>query len=267
MPYANYGGVVATSEDVGGKLRDTAMQRAKALNVDYVELRETELTSTCNIDWGQRSDKVIMKLALPTTTTEFGETIGTKRRTRIRRPGKEGAIVAIGGPELISQFYEVFSRNMRDLGTPVYPRRFFEIIGEYCRERIHIVVVVLDGQPVAAAFLIRWRDTLEIPWASSIREFNRFGVNMLLYWEAISLAIREGCSVFDFGRTTRDSGTFEFKQQWGAQPIACNWHYWPEHLADNVDGKIRLLGASLWKKMPLTIAKRIGPLIAPNLPW
>src|SRR5690606_17395919 len=114
---------------------------------------------------------------------------------------------------------------MRDLGTPVYGRKLFEAILGLWSEA-ELLVARLDGKPVGGAFLIRHRDTMEIPWASTVREVNRLGVNMLMYWHALTHAIELGCRFFDFGRSSKDSGTYRFKRQWGAVPAQHYWHVW-----------------------------------------
>jgi serine/alanine adding enzyme len=134
------------------------------------------------------------------------QALGAKLRSQCRRALKEGAEVAHGGAELIPEFYRVFAVNMRDLGTPVYPRRWFDVLARHFGEAMRLVVVRLEGRPAAGCVLLRWNGTMEIPWAASLREFNRYSVNMLLYREALGLAIRTGCRRFDFGRSTRDSG-------------------------------------------------------------
>ena len=66
---------------------------------------------------------------------------------------------------------------------------------------------------------------IEIPWASSIRDFNPLCPNHLLYWHAMETAVAEGVDVFDFGRSTPGEGTFKFKEQWGAEPVPLHWEY------------------------------------------
>ena len=111
-------------------------------------------------------------------------------------------MVERGGEELVGDFYTVFARNMRDLGTPVYSRRLFEEVLRTFPERSQLHVVRLNGEPVAAGFTYRTRTMVQLPWASSIREFNSLCPNVLLYWDAIQFAQRRGARVFDMGRST-----------------------------------------------------------------
>lgn len=268
MPYFNYGGVIAEEEAVGRALLDEAARRAAELGVRHMEVRGDGWQPA---GWSLRDDKVAMVRPLPDTEEQLWRELGGKLRAQIRRPRREGARVTIGGAELLDDFYAVFSHNMRDLGTPVYPQRWFAaVLAALPRERAFVVTVSLSGRAVAAAILLGFRDRLEIPWASSLREFNRFGVNMLLYWEALREAQARGYRYFDFGRSSRDSGTYRFKRQWGAASETMLWCYWLRPGATMPDltptsPRFRLAVAA-WKRLPLGLANRLGPHLVKNLP-
>ena len=159
---------------------------------------------------------------------------------------------------------------MRDLGTPVYSNSFFSKILQQFPEHSKIIIVHLNNRPVAAAFLLGYKDTLEIPWASTIKDVNHLSMNMLLYWEVLKFAIKNQYQYFDFGRSSKNSSTFRFKQQWGAKPKQMYWHYWlPENVELprlNPDNPEFALAISVWKKIPVIITKWLGPLIVKNLP-
>jgi FemAB-related protein (PEP-CTERM system-associated) len=159
---------------------------------------------------------------------------------------------------------------MRDLGTPVYARRFFEEILRTFPDRAKIVCARLDGRPVAASLVFRHRAVMEVPWASSLREFNHLCANVRLYWEMLRLAIEQGCRTFDFGRSTPDEGTFNFKKQWGAAPVPLVWEYWlaPGRRLPDLSPKnprFQLLIAA-WKRLPIGVSRRLGPPIVRNIP-
>ena len=159
---------------------------------------------------------------------------------------------------------------MRDLGTPVYSIRFFQALMKLPELKSRIIIIELDNRPVAAAFLIGYRDMLEIPWASTLRETNTMSINMYLYGKVLEYAIINKYEFFDFGRSSIDSGTYRFKRQWGALPVQNYWHYW---LHDNktlpqlnqANPKYELMVA-IWKKLPIGVTNLIGPGIVKNLP-
>ena len=182
----------------------------------------------------------------------------------------------MGGLELLDDFYDVFCRNMHALGTPVYPKRFFAALLKRFTDECQLLVVSAESVPMAAGFLVLSRGRAEIPWAACREDAKPRGYNMKLYWEVLSLAIERGCTVFDFGRSSADSGTYRFKTQWGAKPAQLDWHRWernprpevvPAAAANAAPGRLRTLLSQAWTRLPLPVANRIGPMISPGLPW
>lgn len=267
MPYVNYGGAIGLTPDIETALMQEACRLGESLGVSHIEFRDTLQRAE---GWTMRTDKVVMLLDLPGTPEALWDGFTPKLRAQIRRPQREQTEVVHGGLELLPQFYQVFARNMRDLGTPVYGDGFFAAILKVFPASAKITVVHHAHQPVAAAFTLGHRERLEIPWASSLREYNQLGVNMLLYWEVLRRAIEDGYRSFDFGRSSMDSGTFRFKKQWGAQPQQLYWHYWlaagqPLPQLTPSSPKYQL-AIRTWKRLPLSVANWLGPHIVKNLP-
>lgn len=266
VPYLNYGGPVADDDGVVARLLDQAASLAERLGVAHMEIRECRPRP----GWPARTDKVAMELELPPTHDALLRQVGSKLRAQIKRPLREGARPRSGGVELLNLFYEVFARNMRDLGTPVYSRHFFSSVLRAFPEGARLFIVRIGTRAVAAALTLRFRERVEIPWASSLREFNRYGVNMLLYSEVLRHAIETGAGMFDFGRSTRDAGTYRFKAQWGARPRPLYWHYWlragdrPPQLTPS-NPKYRL-AIRMWQRLPVPLANLIGPHLVRGLP-
>jgi len=122
MPYFNYGGAIGISSGVEQALMRHACDVAKELGCQHIEFRDSVALES---EWPVRTDKVIMELVLPESADALWANFGSKLRAQIKRPQKEAVEVVHGGPELLAEFYRVFARNMRDLGTPVYPKSFF----------------------------------------------------------------------------------------------------------------------------------------------
>jgi serine/alanine adding enzyme len=267
VPYFNYGGVVARSPQICDELLRHAKQAAQLLGVSHIELRHREAGQHT---WPARTDKVSMLLKLPATAEALQKALPSKLRSQIKRPLREGVTCTFGGEELLEAFYAVFAENMRDLGTPVYPRRFFSAILQLLGASARVALVRLKGAPVAAALLITHRGTTEIPWASSLRSVNGIGVNMYLYWSVLEFAIQHGSAVFDFGRSSVDSGTYRFKKQWGAEPLQLHWHYWLKSGGElprlNHSNPKYQLAVAAWQKLPLPVANWLGPHLVKNLP-
>jgi FemAB-related protein (PEP-CTERM system-associated) len=159
---------------------------------------------------------------------------------------------------------------MRDLGSPCHSKQFIYSILDYFPKNSHIIVLHLHNHPVAAGFLLGQGDTLEIPLASTIRDVNTLSMNMLMYWEVLRFAIRNHYRHFDFGRSSRDSGTYRFKRQWGAQPKQLYWHYWLGEASElpslNPSNPKYTLMIKVWRRLPVAFTRWLGPLIVKHLP-
>jgi len=266
MPYFNYGGVIADSDSIGALLVEKAIEHAKELDAEHIEFRCTEkmIALPC------RENKVNMILDLPEDVESLERSIGSKKRSQVRRPIKEGVEVVRGGLDLVDDFYSVFAENMRDLGTPVYSKDLFIEVLKKFPDKTQIIILRKNNEPISGAFLIGFKDKLEIPWASTLRRYNAFSPNMLLYWEVLKYAIEEKYKQFDFGRSSIDSGTYKFKKQWGARPLQLYWHYWLKDQKEipiiNPDNPKYKLAINIWKRLPLFLANYIGPKIVKNLP-
>jgi FemAB-related protein (PEP-CTERM system-associated) len=266
LPFLNYGGVLADDEDAARTLLDAAVAAGREHRCRHVELRHFHQQF---VDLPCKRHKVTMRLPLRPAPALW-ENLDRKARNQVRKAQKSGLTYREGESELLDAFYAVFARNMRDLGTPVYSRRLFaEVLGAFPgRARIH--VVSRGATPVAAGLTFQTRGTVEIPWASSVRDFNALCPNHLLYWNILEGASARGCSTFDFGRSTPEEGTYKFKEQWGAQPVPLCWEYRllaggdvPNSSPSNPKFRVAI---AMWKRLPLSVANRIGPLIVRAIP-
>ena len=209
-----------------------------------------------------------MRLDLPASAGTLWDGFDPKLRSQIRRPQKEG-LEARFGLDQLDAFYEVFAINMRALGTPVLPRRFFERIAERFPSLVVFGTVYRAAQPLAAGCGFVWRDEFEITWASSLREYSRLAPNMLLYWSFLEHVIGRGVRVFDFGRCTPGGGTHRFKQQWGAADVPLPWLQWSSRnvaATPSPDRPAFKVASAVWRRLPLAVTNRIGPLLARQIP-
>lgn len=266
MPYFNYGGICAENADAVSVLMNEAVSIASKQGASHIELRHMENLLGLPV----KTSKVSMFLELPASNEALWKSFSSKLKSQIRRPEKEGMTARVGRAEELESFYDVFSRNMRDLGTPVYSKKFFSNILEAFPESTWICTVYHRGVPAASGFLAGFKDRLEIPWASSLKSCNHMSPNMLLYWSVLKFACERGFRVFDFGRCTPGEGTYKFKEQWGARPASHYWHYWlrkggemPEVNPHNPKYRAAI---SVWKRLPLSVTKFLGPALVKNIP-
>lgn len=267
LPFVNYGGVRARDPEVVQLLVQQATAIAGERRLSHVELRHTA-RQLPNLP--ARQHKVAMRLALERNATRAWDVLDSRVRNHIRKAQKTGLVARTGGPELLDRFYAVFARNMRDLGTPVYAIRFFQYVLSTFPETSRVFLVDHGNVTVAAGIALVHRDTIEVPWASSLREYRRQSPNTLLYWRVLEHAIAAGLATLDFGRSTPNEGTYQFKQQWGAQPEPLHWEYallGGGTLPDLTPANPRFKAAiATWKRLPLRVTNWIGPHIVRSIP-
>lgn len=265
MPFLNYGGPIGRP-DAQARLVEHAVAEARRSNADLLELRSR---APVPVDLAVSQRKITVILDLPgSAELLWKKGFPGKLRSQIRRPQKEG-MEARFGPEQMEPFYEVFSRNMRDLGTPVLPRGFFERMGPAFGDRVAFGAVYWREQPVAAGVGFLWGDEFEMTWASSLREHNRLAPNMLLYWSFIETMISRGIRFFNFGRCTPNEGTHRFKRQWGGRDVPLPWAQWTAGdvtATPSPDRPLFRAATAVWRRLPLLVTNRVGPILARRLP-
>lgn len=287
LPYLNIGGPFInpqlSAEDKNRVLHalvDNAVKLADTLNVRYLELRGENVIQHDSLNF-IRTSKVHMRLDLPQPTQDHSDnpttaqdilwkSVGPKVRNQIRKGQHAGLTIQWGGMEILDDFYHIFSRKMRDLGTPVYPKNLFrEILNTFPHQAEMCVVRSDHKKPCAAALLLHGDQITEVPSASSLPEFNSVCANMFMYWEMLSRASLRGSRQFDFGRSTVNGSTFRFKKQWGACTYPAVWQYYVRKGSmDDMrpDNAGYGLAISVWKRLPVWLTRIIGPVIVRGIP-
>ena len=266
LPMLNYGGLLLQDPAAATPLVARATELAREFGARHVELRHALRTTQLP----RRQHKVSIRLELPAAADALWAGLDRKVRNQVRKGQKSTLDVISGGSELVDSFYRVFARNMRDLGTPVYPKRLFAKVLEVFGPRARIFIVDYRSRPVAGAVMLRFRDTALVPWASSLREVRHLCANMLLYWSMIEASIADGMRIFDFGRSSPDGGTYPFKLQWGARPEPQSWEYVllrDSALPEQGPSSGRFNAAiEIWKRLPVPIANALGPRVVRHIP-
>ncbi len=267
LPWLDYGGPIADNDTIASKLVDKAEVIAQKNQCRFLELRAVKHRLS---NLTEKIDKFGFQLDLTLGQEEVWKSFDAKARNQVRKAEKSGLTVNFGKAELLDDFYKIFSRNMRDLGTPVWPKKLFTEILHHFKNDCEFALVKMDQKPIAAGMLIHYFDYSVVPSASANREYLKYCPNNLMYWEIIKRCIQRGSKTFDFGRSSRGSGTNRFKKQWVKEPISQIWQYrlleideLPELNPNNPKFKLAI---SIWKKLPLPIANFFGPKIVTRLP-
>jgi serine/alanine adding enzyme len=264
LPFVDFAGVAAADQPSRDALLAKAVELARELRVRYLELRQTAPVSSTMLT---ATHKVLMKLALPENEGAMWSALSSERRNRVRKAQKAGLSVDVADSSLLPKFYDIWTRNMRDLGSPPHSSAFFAAVMRNLEDNAAILLVRHEQEHIGAAMALFWNGTFSVPWVSSLREHFQLYPNNVLYWEAVRLAIGKRLKVFDFGRSTRGSGTYDFKQRWGAQESPLNWQFVPirgSAPAPEVDSG-KQLAVRIWKHLPLSVTRLIGPTLRKSI--
>lgn len=270
LPYLNRAGVVAKDDSVAADLIAKGVALAGEFGTKYLELRHGKPTENASLG-ASRADKVRMVLQLYAGEEALMKAVGPKVRNLIRKGDKNNLTIRWGGRDVLADFYEVFSVNMRDLGTPVYSKELFGQIVDQFKGEAELCVVDFEGKPVAGALLVHddARKMTQVPSASALREFNHTSANMWMYFKMLMRSIERGSKRFDFGRSSEGSGTYNFKRQWGAEPEPTVWQY---HVRSGDIGSMRpdspknQRRIAIWQKLPVWLTRVVGPRIVRGIP-
>jgi FemAB-related protein (PEP-CTERM system-associated) len=192
------------------------------------------------------------------------------RKTRAEiREGMRNDLEFRDSESNVDAFYQVYSRSVHDLGTPVFSKRLFanglKEFGSDCR----IFTVHWHDKVVAAVWTLFCNGEVVPYYGGSIREYNRLAVNNFMYWMLIRYGCEHGYKVFDFGRSKKGTGSFDFKKRWGMSMEDLPYQYHLERLKSMPDTSPLnpkfSLSIQLWRKLPLPVANSLGPIISRHL--
>jgi len=264
LPFASYGGVVANDTDAQAALEAEAVRLSRALGVDYLELRNT----TKQQDWPVQDLYVAFRMPIPAVLDEKMLGIPQKRRNMVRKALKLGLHAV--PDDTVANFFPTFAQNARDHGTPTLPRRYFEklcaVFGHDCG-----VVSVYNkrGMCVSSILCFVHGQHVLAYYAGELPEARGTAANDLKYWEVMKWAQGRGCTVFDIGRSKKDTGSYEFKRLWGFEPVQLHYQYVLRRQKaipqkNPMNPRYRLL-IRAWQKLPLPVANLLGPFLVRSL--
>lgn len=264
-PFCVEGGPLAIDQEVRNALDQAALELLDTTRASYVEFRSRK---ACHPDWHVRRD-LYADFVRPISAADNENLLAVPRKQRavIRK--------ALSGPltrEVETQperLFRVYSESVRNLGTPMFPRRYFSALLRTFRGSSDVVVILEHGEPVSAVMNFYFRDSVLPYYGGGAAAARRKGANDLLYWEVMRHAAQRGCRRFDFGRSKANTGAFAFKKNWGFEPSWLEYEYWmkpgvqlPEKNPLNPKYSIFI---EAWKRLPLPVANAIGPLLIGGL--
>ncbi|MCM8738611.1 FemAB family PEP-CTERM system-associated protein [Azospirillum sp. A1-3] len=266
-----YGGIAADDAEVAQELAGRASRLGADLGVGHVELRHRRPRPELGgegLGWTDKADlyATFRRPLLPDAAANL-KAIPRKKRADVRK-GLEGALRVDSAAD-VAVFHRIYAHSVHALGTPVFPRRFFTQLQQEFGPAVEISAVHGPDGPVSALISFFFRNEVlpyyggALPAARGLHAYDH------MYWMLMCRAAERGCTLFDFGRSKRGTGAFDYKTYWGFEPEALHYQYHlvRRHDLPNINPlnpKYRLMVES-WKRLPLSLANALGPHIARQL--
>jgi FemAB-related protein (PEP-CTERM system-associated) len=261
-PLASYGGICAEDAEAAEALLEYLKKQAQELQVDYLELRN----QTGGLLPEFVSNPRYSSFSLPLSRDVEAALKGLPKDIRYMiRKAEKGDLHVRRGPELLDEFYRLFTINMRRLGTPVFPRALFANLIEEFGKEIDVMVVYAGAEPVASAVSFLFRDTMHPYYIGGLPAARALAANNFLWWELMKFGAKSGVSTFDFGRSKKGTGAYAFKKKWNPKITDLDYQVYlvkrktaPNFSPANPKFEI---ATHVWSRLPLWLTNRLGPRV------
>ena len=265
-PFCVYGGPLAASAEAAHALASHAAQLRAQLGAAACEFRflEDPPHGTMDDAWQNRDGLyVTFRRAISGDDDTNLKLIPRKQRAVVRK-GVERGLTATSDRN-VGQLHAIYAESVRNLGTPVFARRYFDVLAETFAEMMDVVTVRSEGRAVASVMNFYWRNEVIPYYGGGTNSARSCQANDFMYWEVMRRAAARGCRLFDFGRSKQGTGAFAFKKNWGFTPVKLPYRILlapgqaiPE--VNPLNPKYRLMIAA-WKRLPVPVANLIGPVL------
>ena len=263
-PFCVYGGTVAETDEARAALDAAACERAERLGVDYLEMREREPQRP---DWPSKDLYYTFGGPIGADDDANLKAIPRKQRAVVRKACKNGLEAVIDAD--VDRLYPLYAYSLRNLGTPVFPKRFLQRLSDVFGDQVEIMTVTHDGQPVSSVLSFYFRDQILPYYAGGADAARALKAHDFMYWSLICHAAGRGVRYFDFGRSKKDTGAYNFKRHWGFEGRPLGYEYFlvkDDQVPDLSPANPRYDRAiKAWQKLPLPVTRVLGPLLARNL--
>jgi FemAB-related protein (PEP-CTERM system-associated) len=265
-PLAVYGGICAADSRSYFSLLGAGSDLAAKHKVQYLEMRNREEPYSTSLPG--RDLYVTFTQDLSSGPEKLLQGLPRDTRYAIRKSLKAG--LEWTEDLTLAEFYELYAQSVHRLGTPVFSRKLFSLLRSIFPRHSRVFGVRKGKRAIAGVFCLYFRDQVLPYYAGALPEFHRDSPNNFMYWNLIDQSAREGIRLFDFGRSKKGTGSFNFKSAWSMQISELPYRYQlarakaVPHMSP-VDGKFQT-AVELWKRMPFRCTKIVGPRLIKCIP-
>jgi FemAB-related protein (PEP-CTERM system-associated) len=260
-----YGGPAVTAPGAADALTARAVEIGERLRADHIEFRGRQATQ---VGWSRKSGLyVTFRKAIDPDPDKNLLAVPRKQRAMVRKGIAAGLTSDIDAD--VERLHHIYAESVRNLGTPVFPKRYFTALQREFGDDCEVLTVVNQGRPVSSVLSFFFRDEVLPYYGGGTLAAREVAANDFMYWEVMRRAAARGSRIFDFGRSKLGTGAFSFKTHWGFVPEPLDYEYFllrSRELPDvnPLNPKYRLF-IEAWKRLPLPVANLIGPWIARDL--
>ena len=265
-PFAVYGGILADTPEVARALYDSANALGEQLGVQYIEYRNA-YTEQC-VGPPNVERYVTFRQTIGKTDEEILQNIPRKTRYMVRKAAKQPFTVQT--TKATSRFYDLYTANLGRLGTPAFPRRYFESLIRHFGADVDIREYELDGKLASAVLTFYFRDQILPYYGATEPAFNAHAPTNFMYYDQMCWGAHNGFRTFDFGRSRKGSGSYDFKAHWGMEErplpyevVLIRQRQLPNFSPANPRFRLAI---DIWKRLPLWLTRFIGPRLIRLVP-
>jgi FemAB-related protein (PEP-CTERM system-associated) len=263
LPFAVYGGILSNSDDAKAALEREAIRVADEARVEYLEMRNLAPAQ----DWPTKDLYATFRKAISASDEENMLAIPRKQRAMVRKGIQAGLKGVVD--DSVDRFYDIYSTSVRNLGTPVLSKRYFGSLKRIFGAACDVLTIEHQGQAVASVLSFYFKDEVLPFYGGGLAAARAVDANDFMYWDLMCKSARRGIRRFDFGRSKQGTGPFRFKTHWGfePQPLAYQYHLvrrteMPDLSPMNPSYQKAI---ALWRRLPVSVSRVLGPPIARNL--
>ena len=261
VPFCVYGGAIGDDDSSVAALESAAIELGRRRGVDYVELRNLR----AHVDSSDNACLyVTFRKAIDSDPEANLKAIPRKQRAMVRKGIQAGLVSEIDAT--VDRFFDLYSLSVRNLGTPVLPKRWFEVVKEVFADSVDVLTVMKDDRPVSSVMSYYFRDQVLPYYGGGGDEARALKANDFMYYSLMNHAVARGARVFDYGRSKKGSGSYSFKKNWGFEPEDLGYQYHLVEATDppaiNPNNPKYQLAISVWRKLPVPVTQLLGPRIA-----
>ena len=259
-----YGGIVANDEDSYLELDKEARRLAEELGVDCLEMRNRVQKTP---ERPYKELYVSFRKELDADVEKNFQAIPRKQRAMVRK-GIEAGLASVIDTN-IDRIYRAYSESVRNLGTPVFSKKYFQTLKDVFADQCEVLTVEHKGQLIASVMSFYFKDEILPYYGGGTNLARELKGNDFMYWEVMRRAVEKGVKIFDYGRSKIGTGSYNFKKNWGFSPKPIFYEFYLVKSASMPDinplnPKYQFFIAA-WKRLPLAVSQWIGPWLSKDL--